>query len=32
MLEPLEMNTVSRMQNIMEIRKKNTCFLDQIIF
>ena len=32
MREPLEMITVSRMQNMVEIRKKNTCFVTKSLF
>ena len=32
MREPLEMITVSRMQNMVEIRKKNTCFVTNYFF
>ena len=32
MREPLEMATASRMQNMVEIRKKNTCFATILFF
>jgi hypothetical protein len=32
MREPLEMITVLRMQNMVEIRKKNTCFVTKSLF
>ena len=32
MREPLEMVTVSRMQNMVKIRKKNTCFVPILFF
>ena len=32
MREPLEMVTASRMQNMVEIRKKNTCFVAILLF
>ena len=32
MREPSEMITVSRMQNMVDIRKKNTCFATILFF
>jgi hypothetical protein len=32
MREPSEMITVSRMQNMVDIRKKNTCFVTILLF
>ena len=32
MREPLEIVTASRMQNMVEIRKKNTCFVTKLFW
>jgi hypothetical protein len=32
MREPLEMVTASRMQNMVEIHKKNICFVTKLFF
>ena len=32
MREPLEMVTASRLQNMVEFRKKNTCFVTMLLF